>query len=79
MALTVSAITLGFGCFAEIGSDFKRSACQRSCEEVYTKCMEAAGKAVDREGQGNFEGDIKYEAKRSACEDRRNACMEKCG
>ena len=79
MVLTVFAVTSGFGGFAEIGKDFKKAACERSCEEAYNKCMEAAGKAVDREGQGDFEGDIKYEAKRAACEDRKNACMEKCG
>ena len=78
MSLTLFAITAGFGGFAEIGSDFKKAACERSCEEVYNKCMEAAGKAVDREGQGDFEGDIKYEAKRASCEDRKNACLEKC-
>jgi|GEM_PF-4010080 len=64
--------------FGGWGAEFKRAACERSCEEVYTKCMEAAGDAVDREGQGDFEGDIKYEAKHAACQERKDKCMAKC-
>lgn len=60
------------------GSHFKKAACERSCEEVYTKCMEKARKAVEREGESNFESDIKYEARFAACQDQKEKCMKGC-
>ena len=75
MAIMASVVVSGFG--GGFG-DFKKAACERTCDEAFNKCMEAAGKAVDREGQGNFEGDIKYEAKKAACEEKLDECKGKC-
>ena len=74
---TMIIVTVMSG-FAGGFGDFKKAACERTCDEAFNKCMEAAGKVVDREGQGSYEGDIKYEAKKAACEEKLDECKGKC-
>jgi hypothetical protein len=72
------ALFMSNGLFGAWVENFKRAACERSCVEVYNKCMESTGKAVDREEQGNFEGDLKYEAKNAYCQEKKDKCMTRC-
>jgi len=62
----------------DLGDRIKRAACEKACELSYNKCMETSSKAVDREGQGEIEGEGKEVAKEESCQFAKEECLEAC-
>jgi hypothetical protein len=68
----------GKGDLSELGERIKHAACEKACERTYQSCMKGTGEALNREGQGGIEGDVKDVTREETCQYAREQCLQEC-
>ncbi|OHD64799.1 MAG: hypothetical protein A2176_10785 [Spirochaetes bacterium RBG_13_51_14] len=74
-----SLVLLSVADAQDLGERIARAACEKACDISYNKCMEASGKVVDRENEGEIESEMKDVVKEETCQYSKEQCLEACG
>ncbi|MBN1533990.1 MAG: hypothetical protein JXA20_15070 [Spirochaetes bacterium] len=79
VALSIVILSIpGRGDLSELGDRIKRAACERACERTYQSCMKGTGEAMNREGQGEIESDVKDVTREETCQYAKEQCLQEC-